>query len=171
MSPRAASRLEAIGFNRVYDYVAGKADWGASGLPLEGRPGFRAGELARADTPTCTLVERLQDVCIRVREGGWNTCLVVDERRVVLGRLGRKALARTDAAAVEEAMSAGPRTFRPDVRLGALVGWMRRRNLTSAVVTTSDGRLVGVVLRDEAEARLAVEREAAGAAQADTLLA
>jgi Mg/Co/Ni transporter MgtE len=170
MSPRAASRLEAIGFEQVYDYVAGKADWGASGLPLEGRPGFRAGELARADTPTCTLAERLQDVCTRVREGGWNTCLVVDERRVVLGRLGRKALARTDAV-VEEAMSAGPRTFRPDVRLGAVVGWMRRRNLTSAVVTTSDGRLVGVVLRDEAEARLAGEREAAGAAQADTLSA
>jgi len=35
---------------------------------------------------------------------------------------------------------------------------MRKRNLTSAVVTTSDGRLVGVVLLDDAEARLASER-------------
>ena len=85
----------------------------------------------------------------------WDTCLVVDAERVVLGRLGRRALAREDDVTVEAAMSAGPRTFRPDVRLGALVGWMRGRNLTSAVVTTSDGRLVGVVRLDDAEARLA----------------
>jgi hypothetical protein len=30
MSPRAASRLESIGFKQVYDYTAGKAEWEAS---------------------------------------------------------------------------------------------------------------------------------------------
>ena len=35
MSPRAAWRLESLGFARVYDYVAGKADWMAAGLPTE----------------------------------------------------------------------------------------------------------------------------------------
>src|SRR5688572_23586838 len=39
MSPRAASRLETLGFEQVYDYVAGKADWGSGGLPLEGENG------------------------------------------------------------------------------------------------------------------------------------
>jgi hypothetical protein len=39
MSPGAASRLESIGFERVYDYVAGKADWESAGLPLEGAEG------------------------------------------------------------------------------------------------------------------------------------
>src|SRR6266540_5214701 len=39
MSPRAASLLETLGFEQVYDYVAGKADWGAAGLPLAGRNG------------------------------------------------------------------------------------------------------------------------------------
>ena len=34
MSPRAAWRLEGLGFERVYDYVPGKADWFASGLPF-----------------------------------------------------------------------------------------------------------------------------------------
>jgi hypothetical protein len=33
MSPRAAWRLESIGFQHVYDYVAGKADWGGAGRP------------------------------------------------------------------------------------------------------------------------------------------
>ena len=158
MSPRAASRLEEIGFEQVYDYAAGKADWGASGLSLEGRPSPRASELSRADTPTCAAGDRLQGVRARVLESGWDTCLVVDRERVVVGRLGRRALARDDDVAVAEAMSEGPRTFRPNVRLGALVGWMRNRNLTSAVVTTSDGRLVGVVRLAEAEARLAAER-------------
>ena len=36
MSPRAAARLESLGFRQVYDYVAGEADWFASGLPMEG---------------------------------------------------------------------------------------------------------------------------------------
>ena len=36
MSPRAACRLELLGFTQVYDDVAGKADWLAHGLPTEG---------------------------------------------------------------------------------------------------------------------------------------
>jgi hypothetical protein len=46
MSPRAAWRLESIGFTRVHDYVAGRADWGSFGLPLEGTMGPRAGAQA-----------------------------------------------------------------------------------------------------------------------------
>ncbi len=38
MSPRAAWRFESLGGTRVYDYVAGKVDWFAAGLPREGRP-------------------------------------------------------------------------------------------------------------------------------------
>jgi hypothetical protein len=53
MSPRAASRLESIGFEQVYDYLAGKADWGSFGLPLEGIEGSetRAGAHVRTDAP------------------------------------------------------------------------------------------------------------------------
>ena len=36
MSPRAVCRLEALGFQQVYDYVPGKVDWLARGLPREG---------------------------------------------------------------------------------------------------------------------------------------
>lgn len=34
-SRRAASRLEALGYSRVYDYEGGKNDWKQSGLPTE----------------------------------------------------------------------------------------------------------------------------------------
>src|SRR6266508_940464 len=55
MSPRAAARLESLGFEHVYDYVAGKADWGSAGLPLEGRNGSetRAGAHLQTEVPTC----------------------------------------------------------------------------------------------------------------------
>src|SRR6266545_5685363 len=110
MSPRAALRLESIGFTEVYDYVAGKADWGSAGLPLEGTRGSqtRIGAYLRRDVPTCRLDERLAAVRARVHAAGWDTCFVVNDEQIVFGRLGRTALAREDDASVEEAMSEGP---------------------------------------------------------------
>src|SRR6266446_5767966 len=101
MSPRAAWRLESIGFTEVHDYVAGKADWGSFGLPLEGTMGARAGEYVRTDVPTCRLEERLQDVRRIVSSAGWDICIVVSASGIVLGRLGRKALAAEEDVAVE----------------------------------------------------------------------
>ena len=74
MSPRAASRLESIGFEDVYDYVAGKADWGSAGLPLEGENGnkTRAGAHIRTDVPTCRPGDRLQAVCEQLDASGWD---------------------------------------------------------------------------------------------------
>ena len=34
-SRKAAERLEALGYEDVYDYVEGKADWQEAGLPVE----------------------------------------------------------------------------------------------------------------------------------------
>lgn len=156
MSPRAAARLETLGYEVVYDYVGGKADWGSAGLPLEGAGGSetRAAAHVRTDVPTCRLDDRLQDVRAGVRDSGWDTCFVVDDTAIVLGRLGRAALARADDVSVEEAMSEGPSTVRPSARLQELVDRMQRQQLSNLPVTSSDGRLVGVLRRDDAEAAL-----------------
>ena len=153
MSPRAAWRLDSLGFEQVYDYVAGKADWGSAGLPLEGEnpSDTRVGAYVRADVPTCLLNERLRDVQQRLGETGWDTCFIVNEQRVVLGRLGRTALRSQADASVEEAMTPGPSTIRPSARLEPMVERMRKQNLTSLPVTTSDGRLIGVLPREDAE--------------------
>ena len=154
MSPRAAWRLESIGFARVYDYVAGKADWGSSGLPLEGErdSSTRVGAHLRSDVPTCTLDESLPAVRQRVETGGWDTCLVVNPQRVVLGRLGRTALAtREDDTSIEDAMTPGPSTIRPSLDLTAAVERMQRRHLTVLPVTRPDGVLLGLITRDHAE--------------------
>jgi Mg/Co/Ni transporter MgtE len=142
-----------MGFPNVYDYAPGKKSWGCYGLPHEGSkvPDLLAGDVAHAEVPTCTLAERLAEVRARVRAVGWDTCIVVNDQRVVLGRLGRRAIAADRDESVEEAMSPGPSTVCPSIGTQDLLGRMRARDLTSFLVTTPDGRLVGLVLRAELE--------------------
>jgi Mg/Co/Ni transporter MgtE len=142
-----------MGFKRVYDYVAGKKSWGSYGLPRAGTdiPPRTAGDVAHRDVPTCTLDEPLDEVRGRVRGAGWNTCIVVNEQRVVLGRLGRKALAAESDESVEAAMTPGPSTVRPSIGTDALLERIRARNLTSLLVTTPDGRLVGLARLQDLE--------------------
>jgi Mg/Co/Ni transporter MgtE len=152
MSPRAAWRLESLGFGDVYDYAAGKLDWLAAGLPTEGtnasRP--RAGDVARDDVPTCRLDERLGDVRRRTRARGWDACVVVNDHRVVLGLLRVKELDGPPQARVEEAMRPGPSTFRPHVGIDEMAAYMMKRGLENAPVTSGDGRLIGLLYRDDA---------------------
>jgi CBS domain-containing protein len=170
MSPRAASRLESLGFERVYDYVAGKADWGSAGLLLAGTNGSptRAGAHVRTDVPTCRPDDRLQDVCERLDVSGWDTCFVVDADGVVLGRIGRHAIRARANVSADEAMSNGPSTIRPSARLEAMVERMLRQSLTNLPVTTSDGRLLGLLtLRDAEEALRRLGTASAGASNQD----
>ena len=43
----------------------------------------------------------------------------------------------------EQAMESGPITFRPHVRRDEMVTFLKKKNLDSALITTSDGKLVG----------------------------
>jgi Mg/Co/Ni transporter MgtE len=161
MAPRAAARLESLGFREVYEYKAGKSDWLAAGLPTEGtnaqRP--RAGDLARKETPTASLGERLGDVSERVRAAGWDAVVVVDDERVVLGLLRSKELTKDPDLLMEQAMRPGPSTFRPDVLIKKMADYMNEHKLESSPVTTSDGKLVGLLLRSDAT-RVAEEANA-----------
>jgi CBS domain-containing protein len=137
----------------VYDYVAGKKDWGSYGLPHEGGnvPERTAGDVAHRDVPTCTLDDDLSQVRERVRVAGWDTCIVVNEERIVLGRLARKVIAADGGESVGQAMMPGPSTVRPSIGTDALLERIRARNVSSFLVTTPDGRLVGLVLRSDLE--------------------
>src|SRR6266516_6210397 len=143
MSPRAAWRLESIGFEQVYDYAAGKADWGSVGLPLEGAEGSetRVGAYVRTDAPSCRLDDRLGEVCGRLVESGGDTCFVLNKEGVVLGRIGRRAIRSRENVTAEEAMTPGPSTIRPSARLREIVERMPRQRLITLPVTAPDGRL------------------------------
>ncbi|MGH2571977.1 MAG: CBS domain-containing protein [Actinomycetota bacterium] len=153
MSPRAAWRLESFGFTEVYHYVAGKLDWLAAGLPTEGtnaeRP--RAGDVARRDAPTCNLDEQLGDVRERVRAAGWDACVVVNQESVVFGLLRANELEGDPDQRIERAMRPGPSTFRPFVSIEEMAVFMVEHDLPNSPVTTSDGRLVGLLVRDDAK--------------------
>ena len=152
MSPRAAARLESLGFEKIYEYGAGKLDWMAAGLPTEGENSDkpRAGTIARRDVPLSELGERLGDVADRVAGIGWNVVVVVDEHRVVLGLLRAAELAKDPELSIEEAMRPGPSTFRPYVPIREMADHMTQHKLDSSPITTSDGRLVGVLFREDA---------------------
>lgn len=144
-----------MGFD-AYDYEDGKRDWGSFGLPREGKQAETpsAGDVARPGVPTCTLDEDIHQVRVRVRAAGWNTCFVVTDDLIVLGRLGRRALAANDDAPIEEQMSDGPSTVRPSIGIDALLKRMDDRRLDTFPVTTADGRLFGLVLREDAQRAL-----------------
>lgn len=132
----------------------------AAGLPTEGtnaeRP--RAADVARADVPTCGLDERLGDVRDRVRAAGWDACVVVNGERVVLGLLRGMELGRDPEARVEEVMRPGPSTLRPYVAITEVHRFQAEHDIVSTPITTSDGRLVGLLRRVDAE-RVAQELE------------
>ena len=153
MSPRAAWRLEQFGFTQVYDYVDGKADWLGYGLPTEGDGASlpRAGGVVQRDVPTCRLDADLKSAVEHARAAGWDTCAVVNAAGIVLGRLPADAPDGVDGQSIEAVMDVGPTTVRPSEQLADLVGRMQHFDVAHMLVTTPDGRLVGILRRADAE--------------------
>jgi Mg/Co/Ni transporter MgtE len=85
-----------------------------------------------------------------VRAAGWDACVVVNSERVVLGLLRAKELEADPELRIEQAMRPGPSTFRPHVPIGQMARFMIDHDLDSSPVTTSDGRLVGLLRRHDA---------------------
>src|SRR5438034_2114310 len=161
MSPRAAWRLETLGFERVTDYVPGKQAWYEENEPREGKAvdEIWIGDVADAEVPTCGLTDRISRVRSRVRAAGAETCVVVNSERVVLGLLRKSELDGNPEATAEAVMRPGPKTFRPSVTLQELLKSMRDNNIqTNSLVTTLEGRLVGLISRGDAAATLAHEQ-------------
>src|SRR5918996_3258188 len=157
MSPRAAWRLEVLGFTDVYDYAASKADWFACGEPREGTSTEVpwAGDLVRDDVPTCAPRDRVREARERVAETGDDLCVVVDEQRIVAGLLRGDALAKDPEAVAEDVMELGPRTIRPSIPVEKLLRKQSSQGVKSWIVSTSHGVLLGRLTRDEAERAVA----------------
>jgi rhodanese-related sulfurtransferase len=153
-SARAAWRLASLGFTHIYRYTAGKADWLANGFPAEGAdaqsPG--AGDLADMEVPTCKRIGRVGEVRDRVRKEGWNLCVVVNDQDIVLGLLRASAFDKADQQwSAEEAMEPNPQTFRLDTPLERVIEFFgQNRWVDSALVTTTDGQLFGLIRSEDA---------------------
>jgi CBS domain-containing protein len=146
MSPRAAWRLETLGFDAVHDYTGGKADWLASGQPTEGhthRSPISA--LPQSEVPTCLLNEPVGAVVERMRAARSDVAIVINHRRIVLGWLRADHFDENSSSPVDGVMEEGPTTVRADADPRELYVRMQARNTKHVVVSTPEGHLLGVV--------------------------
>ena len=137
-----------MGFDDVYDYAAGKADWIAMGLPVERRDEKpRIEQVARKDVPTCGVHDDLSQVRSKLPEG-WNVCVVLNADRIVLGLVDFSDQL-DEAKIVEDVMHPAPLTFRPGRTVAETCDYLKSKNVQVALVTTSLGQFIGILRRDE----------------------
>src|SRR5437764_12689635 len=139
MSPRAAWRLETLGFTDAADYSGGKMDWLAYALPFEGTADLVGAHLD--EVLTCGLDERVADVAARLGDAGG--CVVTMDDGVVFGVLDAHALAHHGDLRAGEVAAFGPTTVRPSEERTHLDERMRKRGVEEMLVTDPDGRLLG----------------------------
>jgi len=153
MSPQAACRLAALGFEHVYDYMPGKVDWLARGLPTEGdqEPAAQVKDVVRDDAVRARLDEPVGQVRERVERSPYGFALVSARDGTLLGRLRRSHLDGDPETLAGQVMEPGPSTVRLDTPAGNLAKRLRDRGLKTAVVTDPEGKLVGIARRPDLE--------------------
>ncbi|MFC5830306.1 rhodanese-like domain-containing protein [Nonomuraea insulae] len=144
LSPRAAHRLDRLGFGEVYDYGLGKMDWLSADLPYDGHAAL-VSQSVRRDPVTALLDDPLGALTERIIADPAGIAVVVDEDDVVQGTIGSRELRGADLdATAESAMRLGATTVRPSEELEPLIQRMDRAKVDHVVVTQADGTLVGL---------------------------
>jgi CBS domain-containing protein len=154
LSPRAACRLETLGFPEVYDYTPGKVDWLAHNLPVEGPKSCfpTAGRMMRDDAAVCRPTDRMADVSASIKRSPYPFALVTSDDGTVLGRAPSSALDPASERPVWDVAEPGPKTFRPHVAAEKAAAVLAEKGLRWAIITTPGGRLLGVASREDLEA-------------------
>ena len=149
LSARAAARLVALGFTDVHDYAPSKEGWIAAALAVEGSSDREtyAIDIARRDVPTCPPSASVGEV--REHFEKWPVCVVVDDRRVVLGAVRPEAAALQPTTKVSAVAQPAPSTVRPSVRIRDLQRSMREDGKEHVLVSTYEGVLIGLVRNED----------------------
>jgi hypothetical protein len=153
MSARAAWRLETLGFRHSYRYQPGKDDWWVARLPVGGRLAnvVSAADVARPDVPALGLNDPVAAVAQEVREGGWPLAVVLNEHRIILGRLRPRDLDANPNAVAKDLLVEGPRTIRGTRAASEMGAWLDARHIRGVLITTEVGELVGYVRREDVQ--------------------
>jgi predicted transcriptional regulator len=107
----------------------------------------------RDDVVRCRPSDRAGDVRRRIERSRYSFALVTSVNGMLLGRVSASAL-DGDADAdgeVGEIMELGPSTVRPHRAAGELTEYLAERDRRWAIVTTPEGRLLGVAWREDLE--------------------
>jgi rhodanese-related sulfurtransferase len=147
--PRAAARLEALGFTDVAVYRPGKAGWLADDLPSGGlrRREQRVAGIADPEVAfvpgDATVGEAAELV------GDADVGIVVNDDRVVLGLLRPETFGLPSETPVADVLQPGPSTFRPSLTVQELVEYFGTSNEARAIITTHEGVWIGLVRRED----------------------
>ena len=105
----------------------------------------------RDDVVRCAPTERAAVVLEWIAHSPYPFALVTTARGTVLGRVRASMLDPSAEEPVWDIAEPGPKTFRPHASAERVAGQLAEKNLRWAIVTTPEGRLLGVASRDDLE--------------------
>ena len=133
--------------------MPGKVDWLASNLPVEGDRPYApiAGRAMRDDAVRCRPTDRIADVLESIQGSPYPFALVTSNDGTLLGRAPASALDPASQRPVWDVAQPGPKTFRPHVTAAKVAEVLAEKGYRWAIVTTPEGRLLGVASRKDLE--------------------
>ena len=142
-----------MGFDKVFDYAAGKVDWLAFGLPVEAEQGTSPMVITQMEKelPKCGLSDPVGEAKRRAEKLGFSICPVVNEGGIVLGLVREEHWKGDSAVPVHKIMESGPTTLRPSYSAEAATEFLMENDWDAVLVTSSDGKLMGIFKRQGAE--------------------
>jgi CBS domain-containing protein len=139
-----------LGFEKVFYYKPGKADWLAHGLPAirENRDPETIWVMdhMQRELPTCRLDEAVGQAGARAEQRGYSVCPVVNENGIVLGVIGKRDWDIDPTASAEQLMDSAPTTLRPSDPLEKAKQLLQTIEHGAVLITDSDGKLLGAFL-------------------------
>ena len=137
----------------MYDYVPGKVDWLAHNLAVEGDDpdAPTAGRVMRDDVVRCSPTDRAATVLESIKRSPYPFALLTTAGGTVLGRVRASMLDPSSDEPVWEIAEPGPKTFRPHTSAEHAATQLAEKDLRWAIVTTPEGRLLGVASREDLE--------------------
>jgi Mg/Co/Ni transporter MgtE len=110
------------------------------------------GRLVHDDVVRCRPDDPAGEVAKQIAGSPYDFALVTTPGGVLLGRLpASDAQSANPETPASETMESGPSTVRPQRSVGSTLERLAKQGLQWAIVTTPEGRLIGVVSREELE--------------------
>ena len=127
-------------------YKPGKADWLAHGLAVEKSSGEPRMVIDRMEgnIPTCHGNDSAAEIKIRAENAGFKWCPVINEEGVLLGVVREKMWQGDPTVRAAAIMDFAPTTIRPSYPVDDAVELLLKKNHEFILVTSSDGKLLGV---------------------------
>ncbi len=128
---------------------AGKNGWVAFGLPVEtgqDGPSMLIEQIDR-QIPISGSSDSVGEAKRRAETLGFRFCAVVNEEGILLGLLKEEDWQNDLAVAAEKVMDPGPTTLRPSSLFDEAAELLAKRKQNAILVTSSDGKLMGVFRR------------------------